>query len=158
MDERPSREELLVEHAKLVATRSTCSRLQVGCVISREGRILVSGYNGAPARMPHCVHDCDCGFPGTGGKLFSWKHLSTCTSLTPCTIAVHAEANAIAYAARHGIKVEGGQLNTTHSPCTACAQLIINAGIHIVVYNEEYRIKEPINLLRNAGVILECWT
>jgi dCMP deaminase len=133
-----------------VATRSTCSRLQVGCVISREGRILVSGYNGAPARMPHCVHDCDC--------IVAHGHAEFCSSLKPCIVAVHAEANAIAYAARHGIKVEGGQLNTTHSPCTACAQLIINAGIHIVVYNEEYRIKEPINLLRNAGVILECWT
>src|SRR4051794_21490938 len=84
VEPRPSREELLVEHAKLVATRSTCSRLQVGCVISREGRILVSGYNGAPARMPHCVHDYDC--------IVAHGHAEFCSSLKPCIVAVHAEA------------------------------------------------------------------
>lgn len=59
---RPTREETLIETAYLWSNRSTCSRLQVGCVIHRDGRILVQGYNGAPSGMPHCIHDewyCD---------------------------------------------------------------------------------------------------
>lgn len=154
---RPTRDELLVDHAKLVAQRSTCSRLQVGAVVHRDGRILVTGYNGAPAGMPHCDHSCDCGYPGEGGLLYEGRHLSSCSSLVPCTVSVHAECNAVAYAARLGIPVEGAELTTTHSPCLPCAQLIINAGITRVVYAWEYRLKEPIELLRSAGVAAESW-
>jgi len=154
---RPSRDELLVEHARVVAQRSTCSRLSVGAVVSRDGRILVTGYNGAPAGMPHCNHDCDCGYPGEGGLLFEGKHLSNCAGEAPCTVSVHAECNAIAYAARLGIAVEGAQLTTTHSPCLSCSQLIINAGITRVLYNFEYRDKAPLDLLRSAGIAVESW-
>jgi dCMP deaminase len=83
--------------------------------------------------MPHCVH----------------------LDNEPCEVTVHAEANVIAYAARHGIPALGADLVTTHSPCLACAKLIINAGISRVVYSWEYRIKEPIDLLRSAGVACE---
>lgn len=137
------------------AKRSTCSRAQVGAVISRQGRPLSLGYNGAPAGMPHCTHECDCGFPGEGGLLFEGKHLSSCASTQACLVSVHAEVNAIAFAARHGVGTDGGELHVTMSPCWACAQNIINSGIARVVYAEEYRNPDGLVLLRNADLAVE---
>lgn len=145
---RPTRDELLLEHAEIVARRGTCSRLQVGAVLARDGRLLVSGYNGAPAGMPHCNHTCTCG----DSELMRVPHWDGCPADGACTISVHAEANCIAYAARLGIPTLGADLVTTHSPCNACAQLIINAGIASVIYTWEYRLVEPLHLLRSAGV------
>ncbi|WP_455363559.1 deoxycytidylate deaminase [[Eubacterium] cellulosolvens] len=130
---RLSRDEVLVKHAALVAERSTCLRSQVGAVIAREGRIISTGYNGTPSGMPHCT-PTDCG-P---------DH--------PCTKTVHAEANAIAFAARYGIKVEGSTLYTQISPCNDCAKLIINSGIRRVVFQDYYRDGQPLVLLADAGV------
>lgn len=138
--------------AKVFAERSTCSRLHVGAVIALEGRILAEGYNGAPAGMPHCNHDCDCGYPGEGGRFFENKHLSNCTSLQSCKISVHAEANAIAFAAKHGVSTLGAELVTTASPCYVCCQLIINAGITRVVFDELFRDTTGLDLLSSAGI------
>jgi len=145
---RPTRDELLMRHALLVAERSTCSRLQVGCVISRDGRILVTGYNGAPAGMEHCNHDCDCRL--TFGQMLD--HAEFCASQKPCTMSVHAECNAIAFAARHGISVLGAEMTTTDSPCWSCSQLIINAGLNRVGYGREYRDTGGLSLLFRAGL------
>ena len=130
---RISRDELLVSVAKLVAKRSTCDRLAVGAVLANEGRIISMGYNGAPSGMPHC-------------------HPSICDQAKPCTRTVHAEANAIAFAARKGIETEGATMYCTHSPCNDCCKLIINAGIKKVVYWESYRDAKPLTLLSEAGV------
>lgn len=102
--------------------------------MAREGRILVTGYNGAPAGMAHCDHTDD-------------PH--------PCDVAVHAEANCIAWAAREGIPLEGAEMFTTHTPCVACAKLIINAGIVRVVADMLYRDPAGGLLLKEAGVLLE---
>lgn len=131
---RPSREELLVETAFIWAKRSTCTRLPVGCVIHRDGRILVQGYNGAPAGLAHCNHDYDD---------------------EPCTRAVHAEQNAIAFAARHGVQLEGAHMVVTHQPCLSCANTIVNAGITYVQYVYPYRLKDGLNLLLEAGITVE---
>lgn len=152
MRERPIRDRWLMKIASVVAERSTCARLQVGVVVARDGRILVTGYNGSPSGMDHCDHECDCGFPGHGGMIFEGRHLSTCATVEPCTISVHAEANAIAYAARHGISIEGAELHSTDSPCLPCAQLIINAGIVKVHYGREYRRTEGLDLVQQAGL------
>lgn len=130
---RPTRDEMLMEMAGVVAKRSTCSRASVGVVIARAGRPLVTGYNGAPAGMDHCNHVDD----------------------TPCFIAVHAEANAIAYAARWGIRLQGATLYTTLVPCLPCAQVVVNSGIDRVVYSKYYRKREGLDLLENAGIALE---
>lgn len=146
---------MLMGMAKVAAQRSTCSRAQVGAVIAVDGRVLSTGYNGAPAGMPHCNHECNCGYPGKGGAYFEGKHLSNCSSLAACSISVHAEANAIAYAARHGVRVDRAELFCTHLPCGTCAKLIINSGIARVVFETDYRLKDGSDLLRSAGILTE---
>src|SRR5213596_3751468 len=62
---RPSRNTVLMNHAWVAALRATCPRQSVGVVIARDGRVLVTGYNGAPAGMKHCEHPCDCSLKGS---------------------------------------------------------------------------------------------
>lgn len=157
IDARPSANTTLMDCALVWAGRSTCGRSQVGVVIaSEDNRILVTGYNGAPAGMPHCHHTCTCGLsaPYPRVKL----HEDGCHFTRPCETAVHAEANAIAYAARCGIRVGDATLYTTFSPCLKCAQLIVNAGIIKVVYLAEYRIIDGLDLLATAGVDVVRYT
>lgn len=128
---RPTRSATLLEVASVIARRSTCNRLNVGAVVAREGRILTTGYNGPPAGMSHCEHELHEG---------------------PCQIAVHAEANAVAFAARYGMSTDQAELFLTHSPCHTCAKLIINAGIVRVYYLIEFREPHGLDLLEMAGV------
>lgn len=130
---RREHDELMMSIAAEIGTRSTCSRLNVGALAVLERRILTTGYNGAPAGMNHCKHDGD----------------------DPCRWAVHAEANVVAFAAKHGVALAGATLYTTHSPCLTCAYLIINSGMIEVVFGEEYRDVAPLNLLERAG--LKVW-
>lgn len=152
MTNRPTRDETLMIVAATFAKRSTCSRASVGVVIARDGRILVTGYNGSPAGMPHCDHTCNCGgvytLPGEPGG-----HDADCPA-GPCKMAVHAEANAIAYAAKHGVRLEGSVMYTTYTPCVPCAQLIINAGITEVFAANAYRDMSGLNLLTMAGIMV----
>jgi dCMP deaminase len=122
-----------MEIAGIIAQRSTCLRLNVGALVAREGRILVTGYNGAPAGTPHCTPE-------------------NCGPDTPCIRAVHAEANCIAFAAKFGISLRGAEMFTTDSPCSNCSHLIINSGIIKVTYKREYRDLTPLNWLQTAGV------
>ena len=135
---RFTRDELLIRVASLIAERSTCFRSRVGAVIAQEGRIISTGYNGTPSGLPHCSPN-DCG-PDT-----------------PCTKTVHAEANAIAFAARYGIATEGATLYTQLSPCNDCAKLIINSGIERVVFQDYYRDEMPVDLLARAGIELSWY-
>lgn len=150
MLKRISRDELLLNIAKLVAKRSTCQRASVGAILAREGRIISMGYNGAPAGLPHCRHKVE------DSRLL---HVDDDIDhvVEGCTRTVHAEANAIAFAAKSGVETNLVDLYTTHSPCNDCAKLIINAGIARVVYIEEYRDKKPLDLLQLAGVGVLAW-
>lgn len=132
--ERLTREFYYLEVARLTAQRGTCSRAQVGAILVRGKRIIATGYNGAPPGMPHCEHSSD-EHPNSG-----------------CKTAVHAEANALAFAARHGVSVEGGEMWCTHAPCLACAQLILSAGLWQVNYNMHYRDTSGVKLLHQAGL------
>lgn len=156
---RPSRDYSLVASAFVWSRRSTCARLQVGALVHREGRILVQGYNGAPAGLPHCNHQCNCRLMGSRGEHIyhpeSQGHLPTCPSLPEYCRAVHAEQNAIAFAARHGVRLEGGELVSTHQPCLSCARSIINSGIVKVLYVEPYRLTDGLDLLIEAGLAVE---
>jgi len=143
--DRPQRDDLLMRTARIWSERSTCSRAHVGCVISRDGRILVQGYNGAPAGIDHCDHTCNCSIGQS-----SPKHDTNCPAGQYCTISVHAEANAIAFAARHGVALQDTELHTTRIPCTTCAMLIINAGIGRVIYRENHRDMGGLTLFRQV--------
>jgi dCMP deaminase len=138
MTERISRDQMLMEMAIIASKRSTCSRKHVGAIIAIEGRPVSVGYAGAPAGLPHCLdHGCLTG-PDGG-----------------CIRTQHAEANAIAFAARKGIATERATLYTTVSPCLACAKLIINAGIEEVWFLELYRKMEGLELLGKLGIACE---
>jgi len=134
--------------AELWAAHSTCSRLAVGAVVSRDGRSFSTGYNGAPAGMPHCDHEeCQCDHP---------KHLlggdPNCPKHGACRTAVHAELNALMFAARFGLMTDGAEIHTTHQPCLSCAMAIVNAGIIRVVFKHPYRDNGGLDLLQAAGV------
>lgn len=125
--DRISRDSLLMGIAELYSRRGTCGRLQVGCTITRNGRTISSGYNGP---LPY---DSACS-------------TSKCDITTPCNKSIHAEANAIAAAAKEGISLAGTVIYCTHSPCITCASLIIQSGITEVIYKELFR--------DNAGLLL----
>lgn len=145
---RPSTDTILMESAKLWAHRGTCTRAQVGVVISRDGRGLVTAYNGAPSGMPHCNHGCDCGV-SRGASL---PHSPVCRGMLPCKNVVHAEAAAIAFAARHGVGTQGAMVHVTRAPCLTCAGLIINAGIARVMFLEDHREMDGIDRLTAAAI------
>lgn len=128
---RPTRDDVMMQYASIMATRSTCNRLAVGCVIAQEGRPLSTGYNGPPAGRPHCKHK---------------------PKSDPCVSAIHAERNAIIWAARKGVAIEGADLYVTHMPCLSCAGDIIQAGISSVWYASAYRDRGGVDLLIDAGV------
>jgi dCMP deaminase len=133
--DRASRDFVLLATALIWAKRSTCKRRKVGAVLAVDGRIVSTGYNEAPSGFP----DCSDG---------------VCDFSQPCTRTVHAEANAIAFAARMGLATEGSTLYTVATPCLNCAKLIVNAGIKRVVYHERYRVLDGEDLLAHAGVHL----
>lgn len=143
--ERITSDTMLMEIARLVSRRGTCARLSVGAVFSKQGRIIVTGYNGAPAGLPHCNHRCDC-IPVDG------IHDSVCESLTPCITSVHAEQNAIAFAAKHGLSLADSELHVTDAPCLSCAQSLVNAGVTRVTYSRNYRLPQGVELLASAGI------
>jgi len=104
--------------AEAVALRSSCPRLQVGCVIVRDQRILATGYNGAASHAPHCI-DVGC--------LMVDGH---------CTRAIHAEENAIRQTVPTGVNLAESTLYCTHKPCEACRSLLRDNGIFDVRYRQ----------------------
>lgn len=186
---RSTRDEMLMEVADAVSKRGTCSRLQVGAVFSKDGRIISTGYNGAVAGMPHCVHDSflvpsEWGYPtheyllvpkwvreysrmfeggvlpGTlleyDGHTVTGSPSGKSTS-TGCDIAEHAERNAIAYAARFGVALDGSEVHVTHAPCLACSRTLVNAGITKVTFKTAYRLTAGVELLTAAGISIVDW-
>lgn len=134
--ERLSREQLYIESVNLLARRSTCSRAQVASIIVLENRIISQGYAGSPSGSPHCL-DVGC---------------LILEGATGCQRTIHAEANAIAFAAKHGLRIEGGHLYCTFTPCLNCAKLVINSGISHFYYLKEYRDNAGALLLQSSGI------
>lgn len=140
---RPDWDTYFMDIAHVVASRSNCIRRKVAAVITREERILSTGYNGTPRGVKNCYEG---GCPRCASDAASGEKLGDC-------ICAHAEENSIVQAAFHGISIRGGTLYCTISPCLMCAKMIINAGIVEVVYEEEYHFnKQTADLLRTAGV------
>jgi dCMP deaminase len=148
---RPSIEDTLLEIAFTVSKRSTCSRRNNGAVIAdSKGVVLSTGYNGSLSGMLHCDHECDCLAQLGTGKI----HESDCPAHpnNGCQTAVHAEANAVYFAARNGVSVNGATMYCTTEPCVKCAEAIVQSGISNVIYSQDYRSHEGINLLMQANV------
>jgi dCMP deaminase len=118
------------------ATRSTCPRKSVGAVIVRDKAVLATGYNGSIRGLAHCGED---------GCLMDHGH---------CVRTVHAEANSILQAARHGVRIEAADIYVTASPCWDCFKLIANAGIGRVLFGEFYRDERIHEFARQAGIAL----
>lgn len=118
------------------ATRSTCPRKHVGAVIVRDKAVLATGYNGSIRGLPHCT-DVGC--------LMENDH---------CVRTVHAEANALLQAARHGVRIDGADIYVTASPCWECFKLIANAGLRRVWYGEFYRDERIREYARDADIEL----
>ncbi len=143
---RPSWDEYFMDLARSVALRATCDRGRSGCVITKDKQILVTGYVGSPAGLPHCDED---------GHLFK-KTIHEDGSITNhCVRTVHAEQNAICQAARRGIALEDSTLYCRMTPCRTCAMLIINSGIKRVVCEFKYHAgAESEAMLKCAGIEL----
>jgi dCMP deaminase len=147
-----------LEISKIIAGRSTCTRGHVGAVIVQDRRIVSTGYNGAPPDMPHCM-DVGCKVDKTlhhVRKITVPVDLRGDWELVPaelgCQRAIHAELNAIAWAARHGVATGGAILYATHGPCLKCAQAILAAGIVEVHFITPYRLSDGVDLLNKANI------
>ncbi len=129
---RVGKDDYYMSISKTVASRSTCDRKHVGCVIVNNNRILSTGYNGSISGDDHC---CDVGCLVVDGH---------------CIRTIHAEVNCIAQAALNGVSVNGGTAYITASPCWNCFKVLANSGIKRIVYCEEYRPNEYTNINEKA--------
>ena len=143
---RPTWDEYFMEMAELTAKRATCSRRQVGAVITRDNRAVATGYNGAPRGLAHCEEEGGCLRQKLGVP--SGQRHELCRAL-------HAEQNAIISAASMGNAIEGGTIYITHQPCVICAKMIVNAGIKRIVVREGYPDELSMEILDEAGLKVE---
>jgi dCMP deaminase len=136
-----------MEVCEAIAKRATCDRGRSGCVIARDNQILVTGYVGAPAGLPHCDE--------AGHQLKQMVHEDGSVT-THCVRTVHAEQNALCQAAKRGIAIEGATLYCRMTPCRTCAMLIINCGIVRVVCLRRYHdAADSEAMFARAGIKLE---
>nr|WP_300003633.1 deaminase [Tissierella sp.] len=139
MSNRKSWKEYFMEITNLVASRSTCDRAFVGCLlVNDENRIVSTGYNGSVKKNPHC--------DDIGHKMRD-NH---------CIATIHAEINALLYCAKEGISVKDCSAYVTHFPCLNCTKALIQAGIKKIYFQNDYRIDEyAMELLNVNGIQIE---
>lgn len=121
---RPPWDAYFMGFAEAASRRATCDRQHVGAVIVVDKQVVATGYNGSVRGLPHCD---DVGHDMVSGH---------------CVRTIHAEMNALAQAARHGVKVGGATIYTTASPCWDCFRVLVNAGVQRFVYKQPYRAEE----------------
>lgn len=138
MEKRKNWDSYFMGIATKVAERSTCDRKHVGAVLVRDRTILSTGYNGSIRGLVHC---------DDVGHLMESTH---------CVRTVHAEANAVAQAAKNGVAIDGSVLYVTASPCWNCFKLVANAGIVKIAYKEFYRDLRVIEFAKEAGIEMVC--
>lgn len=137
--------EYFMSVARLISRRATCTRGHIGAVIVRDHNILSTGYNGAPSGMPHC-NDVNC-------KIYRSTHPDG-TVEENCVNTIHAEINAIAMAAKHGVSIKDADIYITASPCIHCLKVLINVGISTIYYEKPYKIGNIEELLHLSGIRL----
>jgi len=144
---RPSWDEYFVEISRAVAKRATCNRGRSGCVIVKDKRLLVTGYVGSAAGVPHCDE--------VGHQMKTLIHEDG-TKTNHCVRTTHAEQNAICQAAKLGISIDGATIYCKMTPCSTCAKMIINCNIKKVICEKDYHAgQETKELFKKAGVQLE---
>lgn len=149
--DKPDFDDIFMELAINLAKRSHCVKAQVGAVLTSETRIISIGYNGPPSG----THNCDVDFGAEGCPR---------DSKGSCSLALHAEQNAILYAAKNGGKVEGATMYVTLSPCIACARVIFSMKIKKVFFLNSYaeykgiEKDEGVEFLRSFGVEVVKYT
>ena len=145
---RPAFDDIYMELAVNLAKRSHCIKRHVGAVLTKDTRIISIGYNGPPSG----THNCDEEWPDTGCPR---------DSKGSCSLAIHAEQNAILYAVKNKTTVEGATLYVTLSPCLACSRMIFSMGITKVIYLNSYAeykgipSDEGVDFLTKFGVLTE---
>jgi dCMP deaminase len=141
---RPSWDEYFMRITDIVGSRGTCDRGRSGCVITKDKRIISTGYVGSPIGIAHC--------DDIGHEMHTVTHPDGSQS-RHCIRTTHAEQNAIAQAARNGIALEGSALYCKMTPCYTCAKMIINAGIKRVVCEKDYHAgKRSKEIFAEAGI------
>ncbi|MBS1488542.1 MAG: dCMP deaminase family protein [Bacteroidetes bacterium] len=142
---KPAFDDIYMELAVNLAKRSHCIKRHVGAVLTKDTRIISIGYNGPPSG----THNCDEEWPDAGCPR---------DSKGGCSLAIHAEQNAILYAVKNKTSVEGATLYVTLSPCLACARIIYSMGIERVIYFNSYAAHkgiatdEGVDFLNKFGV------
>ena len=142
---KPSFESIYMDLAVNLSEKSHCVKVKVGAVLTKDTRIISIGYNGPPAK----THNCDEEWPQKGCPR---------DSKGSCSLALHAEQNAILYAAKNKITLEGATLYITLSPCIACARIIFTTGIKKVLFLNSYAeykgigVDEGVEFLRKFAV------
>ncbi|MCQ2342857.1 MAG: dCMP deaminase family protein [Paludibacteraceae bacterium] len=134
MTKQEKRDHLYMKMARTWAENSYCVRRQVGALLVKDQMIISDGYNGTPSGFENkCEDDNNTSFP----------------------YVLHAEANAITKVARSHNSSENATLYVTASPCLECSKLIIQSGIKRVVYGEQYRLMDGVELLKKAGITVD---
>ena len=147
---KPSFEEIYMTLAMNLAKRSHCVKAQVGAVIAKDTRVVATGYNGPPEG----TYNCDEKWP-----------LQGCARSVRggCTLALHAEENAILYALKNKVNLAHAVIYTTLAPCLPCARIIFSVGITHVFYQDSYaalkglEIEEGLVFLQNFGIQTVCY-
>ena len=146
MADRPSWHQYFMTITRQVAERSTCLRAKVGAVIVRDRNIVATGYNGAPAGLPHCT---DVGCLVYSSRTPSGENEENCFR------TIHAEINAIAQAAKNGASIRDADIYITHTPCIHCMKVLLNTGIRAIYYEREYKLHTLDEMLKHTNVTLQ---
>ena len=145
---KPAFDDIYMELAVNLAKRSHCIKRHVGAVLVKDTRIISIGYNGPPSG----THNCDEEWPEQGCPR---------DSKAGCSLAIHAEQNAILYAVKNQTSVKGATLYVTLSPCLSCSRIIYTMGINRVIYLSSYAeykgipSDEGVDFLQKFGVTAE---
>lgn len=159
---RPSFDEVAFQLTRTIAQRSTCPRLHTAAVImTSDHRLVASGYNGSLPGLEHCSTESVCTYCTNGREYYQvflrdkpaghagqpcrhcggTRQVSNCLIVdSHCVRTVHAEANAIAQAARYGPSIEGCHIYVLHQPCLVCTKLIVASGIKAIHYDQPYTV------------------
>lgn len=144
MSTRKTWDEYFLDLVPIIGSRATCDRGKSGCIITRDNRIIATGYVGSPVGLPHCDE--------AGHDMKKVTHADGRVT-EHCVRTIHAEMNAILQGAKYGVKLEGAELYCYMVPCRNCAMAIVNVGIRRVVALRRYQDDhDSVGMFLEAGV------